>query len=164
MSAEALGQASRQSSCSAPASGCERERPAAQRVVIPPSKRNASLTTSLPALKIESCVRRMEEANATVNPLSLMDSSGVTPRGASRQPSLVCFAPSLSASLFQVCMLVCRAKQWSVAPWYPPYHDKVRSIQETQSSRMKSRREVEHESWSTLMWRAGQGAQQSCGR
>lgn len=65
-------------------------RPTAQRAA-KPSQHHASLTTSLPALKLEGCLLRMEEEGTTVNPLSLMDSSGVTPEGASRQPSLVCF-------------------------------------------------------------------------
>ncbi len=85
-------------------------RPIAHRA-FKPSQRNVSLTTSLPAIKIESCVRQLEEANATVNPLFLVDSSGVTPKGASRQPSLVCFAQTPSASFSQVYMLVCSLSQ-----------------------------------------------------
>ena len=70
----------------------------------------------------------MEEANATMNPLSLMDSSGVTPKGVSRQPSLVCFVQALSASLYQLYMLVCWPQRKPKAHWclllYKPTLDK----------------------------------------
>ena len=72
---------------------------------------NAALTASLPALKLETNFRRLaEQDDTTINPLTALGGSAMTPRAPSTQASLVRALPPIKDSSSHVCQHVATHK------------------------------------------------------